>query len=212
MIEALAGLAAGALHVVAGVDHLAALAPLAVEDPKRAGFTGAKWGLGHGIGTGIVAGVGLALRGLIDMESISEWAEFTVGFLLIGVGLWAIWRARTLQIHTHTHDHDGDVHAHVHAHGGSHRHAPLGVGVLHGMAGTGHLFGVLPALGLPTGQAVAYLAFYLIAAVAAMAGFAWILGKLVADRGDRVLRAVMTVFGLGAIAVGVFWLIQSWPA
>ena len=56
MIAILAGLAAGGLHVFAGVDHLAALAPLAVEAPSKAGRTGGFWGLGHGLGVVIVGG------------------------------------------------------------------------------------------------------------------------------------------------------------
>ena len=40
----------GGLHVFSGVDHLAALAPVAVADAQRAGRTGMVWGLGHGIG------------------------------------------------------------------------------------------------------------------------------------------------------------------
>ena len=83
MIPILTGFAAGGLHVFSGVDHLAALAPAAVENPSGAVRTGVFWGLGHGIGVVIIGGIGLALRGLVDVESWSGWAEFLVGFLLI---------------------------------------------------------------------------------------------------------------------------------
>ena len=171
MIPILTGLAAGGLHVFAGPDHLAALAPLAVEDRARAGRTGATWGLGHGVGVVVVGTIGLFLRGLIDVEAWSSWAEFLVGFLLLGVGAWAIRRASQVETHVHAHEHEEVVHEHVHAHtpdNGGHTHAAFGVGMLHGIAGSGHLFGVIPALALPTGQAVIYLVSYLIAAIVAI--------------------------------------------
>jgi hypothetical protein len=90
MIPILTGLAAGGLHVFAGVDHLAALAPIAVEDPPKAGRTGAAWGFGHGLGVVVVGGLGLLLRGFVDVDAWSSWAEILVGFLLIGVGIWAL--------------------------------------------------------------------------------------------------------------------------
>ena len=158
MIAILTGLAAGGLHVFAGVDHLAALAPLAVEAPSKAGRTGGFWGLGHGLGVVIVGDIGLVLRSLVDINAWSAWAEFLVGFLLVGVGIWAIYRAGRVQVHDHAHVHSDARHEHFHSHDPEdqkHHHAALGVGPLRGMAGSGHLFGVVPALALPTTQASA---------------------------------------------------------
>jgi len=214
MIPFFTGLAAGGLHVFAGVDHMAALAPIALEDPARAGKTGAYWGFGHGVGVVIVGSIGLLLRNLIDIDSWSQWAEFAVGFILIAVGVWALVRAGRVEIHVHEHEHDDGAHAHIHTHDPSdrsHLHAALGVGIFHGMAGSGHLFGVIPALALPTGEAAIYLVAYLLAAVVAMGGFAYVLGKL-ADRGGPVwIRRLMYASGALAVVVGVLWVINSWP-
>ncbi|MCL1601628.1 MAG: hypothetical protein M3112_08855 [Actinomycetia bacterium] len=68
MIPILTGLAAGGLHVFSGVDHLAALAPAAVENPSNATTTGMYWGFGHGIGVLIIGGIGLILREYIDLQ------------------------------------------------------------------------------------------------------------------------------------------------
>mgnify|MGYP003315356662 CR=1 FL=1 len=46
MLTILSGLVAGAAHVVTGPDHLAALAPIAVQEPARAAKLGFRWGLG----------------------------------------------------------------------------------------------------------------------------------------------------------------------
>ena len=215
MISLITGLAAGGLHVFAGPDHLAGLTPIAVRDPARAGRTGANWGFGHGLGVVAVGAIGLMLRSLIDFDVWSAWAEFLVGFMLIGVGAWSVIRAPTVQMHVHSHDHGQGVHQHAHAHPAkrlNHSHAALGVGFLHGMAGSGHLFGVLPALALPTGLAVVYLGSYLVAAVVAMGGFAYLLGVLLRKGGQEWMRRIMVVSGSLAIVVGVFWIIGSWPA
>lgn len=214
VIPILTGLAAGGLHVFSGVDHLAALAPMAVEEPSQATRTGGYWGLGHGLGVVLIGGLGLWLRSLIDLQRWSSWAEFTVGFLLIGVGAWAVSRAGRIEVHDHTHEHDESTHTHVHTHGrkGRHNHhTAFGVGVFHGVAGSGHLFGVIPALALPTSQAILYLAAYLLAAVASMAAFARLLGYIARRGGSGSIKGLMYGSGALAIGVGVFWMITSWP-
>ncbi len=214
MIPLITGLAAGGLHVFSGVDHLAALAPMAVENPGRAGRNGGLWGLGHGLGVVIVGGLGLWLRSLVDIEAWSSWAEFAVGFLLIGVGVWAITRARQIEIHAHSHEHESSTHAHIHSHGPgghNHRHIVLGVGIFHGMAGSGHLFGVIPALALPLSEAALYLTAYLVAAVLAMGSFAYLLGILARKGGSEWVNRLMYGSGGLAIAVGLFWIVNSWP-
>ncbi len=215
MIPILTGLAAGVLHVFSGVDHLAALAPLAVDDPSRAGRVGGFWGLGHGVGVAVVGGIGLLLRSLVDINAWSIWAEFLVGFLLMAVGLWAIYRAGRVEIHDHPHVHDDVSHQHVHPHepdDRTHHHAAFGVGIFHGMAGTGYLFGVLPALALPTTQAVIYLVAFLVASVVGMSMFAYGLGVMVLRTGSEWVTRLMYGSGALAVVVGVFWVVNSWPS
>jgi hypothetical protein len=209
LISIVTGFAAGLLHVFVGVDHLAALAPIAVRDPTQATLTGAKWGLGHGLGVVIIGGLGLAFRSVIDIDAVSAWAEFVVGFMLIAIGIWAILKSRRVDVHQHSHAHEASAHDHLHAHESddtTHRHAALGVGLLHGMAGSGHLFGVLPALALPTGQAVLYLLAYLVAAVGGMAGFGFFIGRISRSGGPERVTRLMAGSGVVAIVVGLFWL------
>jgi hypothetical protein len=214
MIPILTGFAAGGLHVFSGVDHLAALAPAAVENPSNATRTGMYWGFGHGVGVLIIGGIGLILRGFVDLEAWSGWAEFLVGFLLLGIGIWAIVRSRTVDIHGHEHTHDDKAHEHLHAHdpgSQSHHHAALGVGIFHGMAGGGHLFGVLPALALPTSQAIMYLLAYLVASVLTMGAFAYGVGMLAARSGTVWVKRLMLGSGVLAVMVGLVWVVVSWP-
>ena len=71
MLTILSGLAAGAAHVVTGPDHLAALAPIAVQDPGRAARLGLRWGLGHGLGVVVLGVIGMFARTWIDVGAVS---------------------------------------------------------------------------------------------------------------------------------------------
>lgn len=221
---AVTGLMAGLGHVFTGPDHLAAVAPLAIRRPRPAWLIGLSWGLGHGLGMGLLAGVALALRQLFPIDLISHWSERLVGVVLIVIGLWAVRKAIGIQLHVHEHEHDGVPHAHIHAHPAwqvhdrqshAHIHSALGIGTLHGLAGTAHLLGVLPALLLPSGiAAVVYLVAFSAGAMAGMAGFAQVVGRLTAAtaaRGARPLRMLMLAGGGSAIAVGAWWVLMTLP-
>jgi hypothetical protein len=216
MLALWTGLIAGSLHVVAGPDHLAALAPIAVENRARGVRVGATWGLGHGLGVCALGGLGLALRQVIDISAVSRWAELGVGLMLILIGLWSLRRATRMEVHAHTHVHDGQAHVHLHVHVDepshsephvhrAHSHAALGVGFLHGAAGTGHLLGVVPALALSTTDAAVYILAYLVAAVGSMALFGAILGQIALRAGGRWMQRLMFAAGAGAVVIGVGW-------
>ena len=215
------GLVAGSLHVISGPDHLAALAPIAATDGRRAKRLGALWGLGHGLGVCALGCLGLYARSWLDVEWLSAWSEFVVGIVLIFVGLWAMRRAFSFTIHTHDHQHENEgVHGHIHMHLGAehnesehrhHQHAAFGVGMLHGAAGTGHLFGVLPALALSPSQSVVYLFAYLLAAVVSMSVFGGILGRIAVRGGQKIVQKLMLSSGGAAAMVGLAWTWTSWP-
>jgi ABC-type nickel/cobalt efflux system permease component RcnA len=224
MIAILTGLISGFVHVLTGPDHLTAIAPLAVRQPRRAWRPGVRWGLGHSAGVGAVGLLSLWLRDLLPVDLLSSWGERLVGVMLFGIGLWALNRALKQNIHTHEHAHDGKRHLHFHAHGHGHshespvahrhRHAAFGIGTLHGLAGSSHFLGVLPALAFPTKtQAVAYLVAFGLGTIAAMAGFSWGMGWLAIRfqaSGLKVYRGLMATCAVAAMGVGCFWLATSW--
>ena len=215
------GLVAGSLHVVSGPDHLVALAPIAVESRGRSMRMGAIWGLGHGLGVCALGGLGMITKEALDVSLMSAWSEFLVGIVLVFVGFWAIHRAFGITIHAHDHSHaakadhehihvhtDGEHGAHAHA---DHTHTAFGVGMLHGAAGTGHLFGVVPAMALPPAEAVVYVLAYLCAAVMSMALFGGFLGAALVRGGQRRVKAIMMSSGGLAISLGLVWSWSSWP-
>jgi hypothetical protein len=221
------GLLAGAVHVVTGADHLAALLPLSIGRRRGAWVLGARWGVGHSLGVLVVGALAVALKERFDLGLVEAWGERLVGVLLIAIGLLGLRRAVRLTLHAHPHDHDGDTHAHLHlhtcaeqehgagSHGGAmprHGHAAFFAGTLHGVAGTAHLLGVLPALALPGLLAsCAYLLAFAVGTVVAMAGFAGLVGESSAriTGGPGLLRPLLCTASIVTVAVGTAWLVLS---
>src|SRR3990172_7161776 len=119
MLGWLAGLAAGAAHALSGPDHLAAVAPLALDAPRGSWRLGLRWGAGHPC-----AVAALGARGWIDLASLSGYAERLAGVALVGVGVWGWRRALSRFVHLHEHEHDGIRHRHVHMHAAGGRAPP----------------------------------------------------------------------------------------
>ena len=224
MISVLTGFVAGLIHVLSGPDHLAAVAPLAIEGKRRAWTTGFRWGVGHASGVVVIGLLSLLFREILPVNLIASWSERLVGVMLIGIGLWGLHRAFSRHLHTHEHAHDGGAHTHTHVHGdGSahhhgepqphvHTHAAFAVGTLHGLAGSSHFLGVLPALAFPTrGEAAAYLLSFGAGTVLAMISFSSFVGWLAARRGSglTVYRRLMGACSTAAVAVGGWWLVTG---
>jgi ABC-type nickel/cobalt efflux system permease component RcnA len=114
------------------------------------------------------------------------------------------------------HRHSGATHAqarpaHVHeATDHTHTHTAFAVGILHGLAGSSHFLGVLPALGLPDfSSSVSYLAGYGAGTVAGMALFASAMGLLASrahDHGPNATRWLLSACSATAVLVGTAWL------
>ena len=212
----LTGALAGLFHVLSGPDHLAAVAPLAVEDGRRGWLAGWTWGFGHASGVVVVALLAIAFRELLPpVDILSAWGERVVGVALIAIGLWAL--RRGLNIAPGAHHHGAVRHNHVHVHTGpawarrlGHAHASFCMGILHGIAGSSHFLGVLPALALPTrGAAVEYIVAFGIGTVVAMTAFAALMGSAGARVHHRASlhRVMMLTAATLAIGVGGFWLL-----
>ncbi len=225
------GLGAGILHTFTGADHMAALMPLSVNRKFKAAWLGVRWGIGHTAGVLIVAIILLAIRetltssAALDMTFVEEWGERLVGVMLIALGLWGVRTAFRKNIHVHEHTHDGEEHAHLHVHKDDahdpadkstwhahlHRHAALGAGTLHGLAGMAHLLGVIPALAAPTLLvAFAYLIGFAVGSIASMAVFAGGFGAITAKLGSKspaVLKGSIYVASIACVLIGIAWIV-----
>ena len=84
------------------------------------------------------------------------------------------------------------------------------MGIVHGIAGTSHFLGVLPALALPTrGAAISYIAAFGIGTVTAMTAFAAVVGSAgIRVRHRATLhRGMMLTAATLSITVGGYWLV-----
>jgi high-affinity nickel permease len=206
----------GAAHSFAP-DHLAAIGVFVSRRPqwRRALAIGARWGVGHSLVVLLVGGA-LVLTGWRFPETLAPWVERIVGVTLVAIGIGALVRA--LRVHAHRHDHDGVAHWHLHSHRRSEAHdhvhrAALGMGMLHGLAGTGALVIALPlaaAESMPL--ALGYLLAFGIGTTLAMAAFGVAAGWVIRGAGrpsPALVRATSSVAALASMVVGVWWVIAA---
>lgn len=150
----LVSLALGLRHAT-DPDHLAAVTTLIASEEgrarmSRAGLMGLLWGLGHGTTLALV-GLPLVLLGLYLPHTLQQTAELAIGCIILLLGVRLIFRWRRGLFHAHDHSHDGATHRHVHSHAGDTQHehshrtrlrtpiASYGVGLVHGIGGSGGL-------------------------------------------------------------------------
>jgi hypothetical protein len=206
MFALLAGVTAGLVHVFSGPDHLAAVAPLASDGHHRQWKTGLQWGVGHTAGVLLIGLLLLLLRERLPLDLISAHSERIVGVALILVGGWGVWRAMRLGM-TPFLEESREAHGHSH----SHTSASFAMGTLHGLAGSSHLFGVLPALAMPTrGASIFYLAGFGLGAIAGMTAFAAAIGMVSHRLGGnhpRSFSGLLYVSSAAALIVGGVWLV-----
>lgn len=225
----LAGIIAAMLHVLAGPDHLAAVAPFAIERVKRAWKVGLLWGLGHLGGMLIVGVLFLLFKDLIPIEEISAYSEKFVGFILILLGIWILIKVyRPSKSHNHTHIHTDNevVHGHEHTHKGEevHKHthtdAKKGyittffVGLVHGLAGVAHFLVFLPVIGFENkGQGVRYIIGFGIGTLLAMTIFAFIMGRIAEfskrDHNEKFFNGIRVASAVFAIVFGIYWVVAN---
>ena len=214
LISLLTGVAAGAVHVVGGADHLVAMAPFSLNKPMASLRSSLAWGVGHSAGVVVLALVAIGIKDLAHVEAMSSWADFPVGVALLVVGALAARTAFGLDLHSHEHRH-GEVsgthqHLHLHVRGQSshrrHIHAASGLGLLHGLAGASHLLAVIPALALPPHAAIGYLIAYLCGSIGAMVAVVGVVSFLTQRSGARLLPLLVGGTGALSIVTGAIWL------
>jgi high-affinity nickel permease len=203
-------------------DHLVAVTSLVAADGgdvRGAARLGAWWGFGHA-GALVALGVPLILFKSEMPAWLERGAETAVGVVILLLALRIILKWLRGDFRAGRHEHPGTASGHRHLRRGEaveHPHRPvrsrrqaLGIGVLHGLAGTGAV-AVLLIAALPTElEAAATLAVFAPMSVISMAlcttGFAWLLTRRVIDPVYRtVLIPAFGIFGLmfGSWYIGV---------
>jgi len=204
-------------------DHLAAVTTLIASEKernqaRRAGKMGLLWGLGHGTAL-VLLGLPLVLLNQYLPEVVGKIAEVAIGciIVLLAVRLLVRWRRGLYHVHAHTHD-GGKAHRHVHSHAGdeAHGHAhrvpkrtPLssfGVGLMHGIGGSGGLTLLLISTISDKVQATGALLLFAVGTAVSMALLSTAFGLVIAGGPmARNFERVAPVLGVLSMAFGVWY-------
>jgi hypothetical protein len=195
-------------------DHLVAVTSLVAADggdTRRAAGLGAWWGLGHA-GALLAIGIPLIVFKTELPAGLESAAEKAIGVVIVLLALRVIVKWVRGDFHASAHEHAEGGHdrrRHLRREGGGeHRHTAVrspaqavGIGALHGLAGTGAVVLLLIAA-LPTQlEAALALAVFAPMSIASMAActaaFAWVLTRPIVE---PVYRTVL-IPGLGLFGV-----------
>jgi cytochrome c biogenesis protein CcdA len=203
-------------------DHLAAVTTLIASEEqeriRKATSMGLLWGLGHGT-TLVLVGLPLVLLGQYLPEKVGQAAEVAIGVIIVvlAVRLLVRWRRGFFHAHAHTHE-DGSFHRHLHSHAseGSHEHShrvtprsPIssyGVGLVHGVGGSGGLTLLLLSTIQRPSEAVAALLIFAAGTAVSMALLSTLFGvAIAAGPVARHFQRVAPVLGVLAVAFGLWY-------
>jgi high-affinity nickel permease len=191
-------------------DHLVAVTSLVAADggdTRRAARLGAWWGLGHA-GALLAIGIPLIAFKAELPASLESAAEKAIGVVILLLALRVIykWIRGDFRASSHEHAEGHSRRRHLRRGGGAHRHVrspaqAVGIGALHGLAGTGAVVLLLIAV-LPTQlEAALALAVFapmsIVSMAACTAAFAWVLTRPIVE---PVYRTVL-IPGLGVFGV-----------
>ncbi|HEX5964916.1 MAG TPA: hypothetical protein VFY51_03260 [Pyrinomonadaceae bacterium] len=223
------GLVFGLKHATE-VDHVVAVSTIVSQQRNvwRSTLVGAMWGAGHTASLLITGIVVLTLRIAIP-ERVSNWLEFGVALMIIGLGAIALWRslAKRSDVHVHEHSHDNVSHVHIHFHETATRHAearphshavsavglkPVLIGAVHGLAGSGALTLLVLTQIRSAWVGFFYLAVFGLGSVLGMVLMSGLIGlpfALTSRNVGRVHRHLQTTAAGLSIAFGLWYAYET---
>ena len=168
---------AGFMHAFEA-DHLLAVSNIVSQrnNIKHSLKDGIFWGLGHA-STIFFIGILMILFKTTISQNYFHYFEAMVGLMLIILAVYRLikfFRNKKIIIHTHSHDHAAEQHRHLHVHIGSehkyrHEHSlAYGVGLVHGLAGSGALIVIVMSQMKGTVDGLTYLVVFGIGCIAGM--------------------------------------------
>lgn len=141
------------------LDHLLAVGNMVTRRKtiREAIRDGVYWGLGH-TSTILIIGALILLARVGIAERTFQYFEAGVGAMLVALGLHRIWKRKSAQ--------QSDLHDHPHPH--ADRHLAYGVGLTHGLAGSGALILLVMTEIKDTLPAVLYLLVFGVGSIVGM--------------------------------------------
>jgi len=214
LVATAAGGAAGALHTLAGPDHLAALAPLVTGGRRTSAtafFLGALWGSGHAAGqvllglaallarAGFFASVGWAVKAEAVLR---RFGGALVGVALIFIGAVGFREVREAKMAASR----GED---VVAENARSRYgwATFVTGVMHGLQPDALLF-IMPALALPARAAIGFVVAFGVGTLLSMGACAVVLAWFCSNNSSRV-ELISTTASYVAVLLGAAILLAT---
>jgi high-affinity nickel permease len=208
-------------------DHVIAVTTIITRQRSIPGAAaiGAVWGLGHTL-TILAVGSGIILGGWVIPPRLGLSMEWTVGLMLVLLGLLNLRGIipTSHNVHAHAHEHGDYVHTHIHghhpeAHSHAHDATPLGwldrhfgalgayryvrplvVGIVHGLAGSAAVALLVLTTIHDPGLAVFYLLIFGLGTIVGMMLMTMVISLpfgWISPRGLRVASgAISLAFGL----------------
>jgi high-affinity nickel permease len=208
-------------------DHVIAVTTIITRQRSIPGAAaiGAVWGLGHTL-TILAVGSGIILGGWVIPPRLGLSMEWTVGLMLVLLGLLNLRGIipASNNVHAHAHEHGDYVHTHIHGHHPeAHSHAPdatplgwldrhfgalgayryvrpLVVGIVHGLAGSAAVALLVLTTIHDPGLAVFYLLIFGLGTIVGMMLMTMVISLpfgWISPRGLRVASgAISLAFGL----------------
>jgi len=212
------GVLGGALHAIAGPDHLAALLPRCCGQRwYQAGRIGALWGMGHGVSATILGLTAFALKNRVAtmpqvkglLIGASSAMEIAVGASLILIGLLGIKESQEFaeEQEAELEKANGDTDD---ASEKAQKRAVIFNGILHGFSWDGAP-SLAPAVAVATWRgSISFLLAYAVGTMGAMSITTTLIGESTRRAGEILHRPdlpqKLSFFSsLLAMAVGVFW-------
>jgi putative flippase GtrA len=196
------GMMVGIFHAF-DADHVVAMATLVNQKSKKKQVLkyAIKWGGGHG-GVLLLLGCLLAFVGIELPVWFVHYSEIMVGVLLIYLGsrLWLYLKNNAQPVQQHTTNRLAEKEQ-------RHDHAPLFIGMLHGVAGSAPVLALLP--NMLESQFLLHIGLFSLGCLLGMFCFGIALGSF-QTYVKHVNNSVATVFArllsISSISLGTYWI------
>ncbi len=219
-------LIAGVLHSFEP-DHMSAVSVLAAENAikqKKISFKSvlmaSQWAFGHSVTLLLFGGIALLFRAALHslVEDISFWAEFSVGPIMIWLGIMAIRRNHKINAmmadHKKIEPHEHTASNPIHLHGKTGEEIAMNpinrsfwIGMLHGLAGTGGALTSALIIGASTiSDAILILVVESVGVIISMAVYSYVLIFAMSrfiERNVSIFKWLNGIIGILSIIIGL---------
>jgi len=202
-------------------DHILAVTNIVSQRTNLSAAVkdGVFWGLGHTSTIFLVGVIMIVFKVHIPTGTFSYF-EAIVGFMLIVVASYRLFiffrdEQTALSFHKHKHEHAGEnkhLHTHIHLKGKNLHKASYGIGIVHGLAGSGTLVVLIMTQIESIPNSILYLAIFGLGSIVGMTLVAGIFSvpfskKLIRS---KALRTVLVVLSSGlCFAYGCYVIYQN---